>query len=71
MPIYEYRCKQCNHVFELKMTIEEKKKITIACPKCISEDVQQQLFGINFSGKKAGGGTSSGGCCGDGTGCCE
>ena len=70
MPTYEYLCRRCAHVFEKKMTIEEKENAMTTCPNCGSEDVRQQFFGVNFFGKKTGGRNSSGGCCGGGTGCC-
>lgn len=72
MPTYEYLCQRCGQVFEKKMTIEVKKKAKIKCPHCGSEDVEQQLFGVNFGGMKTGSGMASGGCCDDsgGTSCC-
>jgi len=70
MPTYEYRCERCSHTFEIKMTVDEKKKTKVSCPQCNSEEVGQQLFGVSFSGKKKTDRNSSGGCCGDGTGCC-
>lgn len=69
MPIYEYRCKLCDHVFEKAMSMKEKSGAKIVCPECSSEDIEQQLFGVNFSGKKTGDGKSSGCCCGDETDC--
>lgn len=70
MPTYEYLCRRCTHVFEKRMTLEEKQNAKATCPKCGSEDVRQQFFGVSFVGKKTGGGKTSGGCCGDGPGCC-
>jgi len=70
MPIYEYRCQRCDNVFEKKMPMKEKSKTRIVCPECSSEDVEQQLFGVNFSGRKTGDGKFSGGCCGEGNDCC-
>ena len=70
MPTYEYRCRRCNHVFEKRMTVEEKKNAKVSCPQCDSEEVRQQFFGLNLSGKKNARGNSSGGCCGGGPSCC-
>ena len=70
MPTYEFQCLQCNHVFEKKITVEEKKGMTVCCPQCNSETVRQQFFGVSFSGKKSAKGNDSGGCCGDGPSCC-
>ena len=70
MPTYEYGCRRCNHVFEKKMTIEEKKNTTVRCPECNSEEIRRQFFGVSFSGKKNTRENSSGGCCGGGLSCC-
>lgn len=70
MPTYEYLCRRCAHVFEKRMTVEEKKNTTVSCPKCNSEEVRQQFFGVSFSGKKSARGNFSGGCCGGGPSCC-
>jgi hypothetical protein len=52
------------------MSMKEKSGAKIVCPECSFEDVEQQLFGVNFSGKKTGDGKSTGGCCGDEADCC-
>ena len=70
MPTYEYLCRRCNHVFEKRMTVEEKKNTKVSCPQCHSKEVRQQSFGVSFSGKKSARGNSSGGCCGGEPGCC-
>ncbi len=70
MPTYEYLCRRCAHVFERKMTADEKKNTTVSCPLCKSEEVRQQFFGVSFSGKKSTRGNASGGCCGGGPSCC-
>ena len=38
MPIYEYRCKKCGNVFELRRSFEEMDKRT-SCTKCKSRAV--------------------------------
>jgi putative FmdB family regulatory protein len=70
MPTYEYLCRRCNHIFEKRMTVEEKTGTTVSCPECHSEEVRQQFFGLSFSGKKSAKGNSSGGCCEGGPSCC-
>jgi len=37
MPIYEYRCKSCNHPFEALIRGRE----TAACPECSGEDLER------------------------------
>ncbi|MCI0432845.1 MAG: zinc ribbon domain-containing protein [Gemmatimonadetes bacterium] len=38
MPIYEYRCGDCGHAFELLIRSAD----TPACPECGSEDLERQ-----------------------------
>jgi len=42
MPIYEYRCNDCKHVFDRVEPLAEHGK-TPHCPKCKSKKVQQVL----------------------------
>lgn len=43
MPVYEYRCTQCNRKFKVTMTVAEYEKKNVKCPKCGSKKVEQQL----------------------------
>ena len=70
MPIYEYRCKQCEREFEKYIPAAGTQ---VACPACASEQVMRKLsvFGLKTAGAlqpsaMSGGG---GGCCGGGCGC--
>lgn len=60
MPLYEYKCSDCDHKFEELVKSGEQK---IICPNCRSEKVQKAFstFAASVSG-----GTSSGGGCGRG-----
>ena len=66
MPIYEYRCKQCEQDFEKYVP---GAATAVACPSCASGEVMRKLsvFGLktvgNFMPSPTGGG---GGCCGGG-----
>jgi putative FmdB family regulatory protein len=53
MPIYEYRCEECDEKFELFVR-SIAKQTSSACPKCGSQRVRKDisLFGV--------GGTSGG-----------
>jgi putative FmdB family regulatory protein len=39
MPIYDYRCGECNHVFEKLVMPSKEPKLT--CPECESTDVER------------------------------
>ena len=70
MPIYEYRCKECEREFEKYVPSAGSQ---VACPACASEQVVRKLsvFGLKTAGAlqpsaMSGGG---GGCCGGGCAC--
>mgnify|MGYP002823978527 CR=1 FL=1 len=62
MPIYEYRCQDCGHVFEKMTTIS--KADDIPCVACESETTERQLsvFGVGKSSSKATTPCASGAC---------
>jgi putative FmdB family regulatory protein len=65
MPIYEFRCLGCGHVFEflkLKKEAEEMK-----CPKCNSEEVERVLSTVNVAKSVSGKSSSTVKSCGGGT----
>ncbi len=47
MPTYEFHCRKCDRVFELEESIgayeQHLKQHDHHCPKCESDDVDQQL----------------------------
>ena len=43
MPVYEYRCSDCHHVFDNVEPIAEHGGKAPPCPKCKSRHVQQVL----------------------------
>ncbi len=43
MPTYIYLCSQCGHEFQLIMSFKEYEEAKVACPKCNSPEVKQQL----------------------------
>lgn len=47
MPIYEFRCKQCDNTFE-KLFASSQRKSSPACPECESSDTTQlfSVFGV-------------------------
>jgi len=46
MPRYEFVCEKCNKPFEVIMTISEREKSDVKCPKCKSSKVVAQLGGF-------------------------
>ncbi len=42
MPVYEFKCSKCDHVFEVMGSYEEREK-TQTCPKCASTEVKQAI----------------------------
>ncbi len=46
MPIYEYRCKSCEHEFEEFQSIKDDR-LTI-CPKCNLAELQRLIGTTNF-----------------------
>jgi putative FmdB family regulatory protein len=70
MPIYEYRCKQCEGEFEKYVA---GTSTAVACPSCASEQVMRKLsvFGLKTVGALPSSGMSGGGggCCGGGCAC--
>jgi putative FmdB family regulatory protein len=43
MPHYEFMCEKCRKPFELTMTISERAKANVKCPKCQNTEVTPQL----------------------------
>jgi putative FmdB family regulatory protein len=43
MPTYVYLCGTCGEEFSLIMGIREYESAKVACPKCKSEEVKQQI----------------------------
>jgi putative FmdB family regulatory protein len=43
MPTYEFMCAICRTPFELTMTISEKEKGNVKCPKCKGDKVETQF----------------------------
>lgn len=46
MPTYEYVCIQCGAEFTRIMSLKEYEAGQIACPKCNSTEVKQQMSGF-------------------------
>ena len=46
MPRYEFMCEKCKKPFELIMTMSEREKREVKCPKCKGTKVVSQLAGF-------------------------
>jgi putative FmdB family regulatory protein len=42
MPVYEFRCTKCEHVFEVMGSYAEREKAQ-TCPRCSSTEVKQAI----------------------------
>lgn len=42
MPIFEYKCKDCEHIFEV-LAISKQKEANTQCEKCNSNQVEKIL----------------------------
>ncbi len=65
MPIYEYRCQECEHQFEILQRIGEGAD-DLACPRCDRRRLVKQ-----FSTFAAGGDAETGAAMSAGGGCCR
>jgi putative FmdB family regulatory protein len=59
MPVYEYRCEDCNERFELFVR-SSSQKMNPSCPKCGSHRVRKaiSLFGVGGARAVSTSGTS-------------
>ena len=55
MPIYNFKCKSCDHEFEHSCKIAERAIVEQAdCPKCDIPELKQILSKVNFSSDPLG-----------------
>lgn len=40
---YEYQCASCQEVFSVQMSLTEREKGEVTCPRCRSRDVDQRM----------------------------
>jgi putative FmdB family regulatory protein len=73
MPLYDYQCKQCQTVFEVRATFKEKEAgLEPECPQCHSKKTHQLLTTGLFLRKSDDGADVAWPGCGSnaGLGCC-
>ncbi|MCX5836815.1 MAG: zinc ribbon domain-containing protein [Deltaproteobacteria bacterium] len=56
MPIYEFKCRKCDNLFEILFR-SSNEKIEVSCPSCKSKKVDRQMsvFGGKIGNTSAGG----------------
>jgi putative FmdB family regulatory protein len=65
MPLYEFTCRKCGHVFEELLSAAELEQGKPKCPACRSARVEKG-FSAFATGGAGGGGAAVGGCGGGG-----
>jgi putative FmdB family regulatory protein len=69
MPMYEYRCRTCDDLFEVRRPMSESDAPT-ECPAGHAETVRLlSMFASAGSSPVDASGPGGGGCCGGGCGC--
>jgi putative FmdB family regulatory protein len=74
MPIYEYRCEDCDHSFEVLTSYAQRERAQV-CPSCESRKTQVQVSsfapvgGASEFSSTLPMAPSGGGCCGGACGC--
>ncbi|MBN1880675.1 MAG: zinc ribbon domain-containing protein [Deltaproteobacteria bacterium] len=67
MPLYEYKCRKCGHVFDVIHKISEDAR-DVPCPVCGTKDPVKQMSAVSSVTGTGTSGTVSGGSCGPGGG---
>jgi putative FmdB family regulatory protein len=67
MPIYEFRCLGCGHVFEILKLKKESEGLEMKCPKCGSPEAEKVLSTINVAKAVGGQARSTAKSCGSGS----
>ncbi len=47
MPIFEFKCIQCSHVFE-QIFVGSNHNVDLECPECHGEDLERVVSATNF-----------------------
>lgn len=48
MPIYEFRCAECGHIFE-KLIFESSEEADMSCPECKCEALERVVSRTNYT----------------------
>ncbi len=55
MPIYEFRCLRCGHIFEILKLKKESEEVEMKCPKCGHKKVERALSRVGLVRSRSGG----------------
>lgn len=47
MPIYEFRCLACSHIFEL-LSLAQDDTVEVRCPRCEAPEVERVLSRVSY-----------------------
>ena len=61
MPIYEFKCGDCDTRFE-EILMSSRKKLKPTCPECNTREVYRVMSGFNAGGSARRAGSSCGSC---------
>lgn len=58
MPIYEFRCLDCQHIFEL-LELSKEDRVEAKCPECGCDSLERVLSrtSYNMGGRRSGAGS--------------
>jgi len=68
MPMFEFRCRKCNHIFEEFVFSSNKSTEDLKCPNCRTENPEKLMSAFSSAGGGLQGSSSysSGSSCGSG-----
>ncbi|MTI95501.1 MAG: zinc ribbon domain-containing protein [Firmicutes bacterium] len=66
MPAYDFKCQDCETVYEARVPMQELNKSKLPkCPRCQSTNVKQVFRSVSFNRGRS----QRGGCCGPSCNC--
>jgi len=48
MPIFEFRCAECSHLFE-KLFLSSEERVDLSCPECKSETIERVMSKSSYA----------------------
>lgn len=52
MPIYDFKCNDCGHEFDILESVSEHDEHKEKCPKCKSENIERILVAVSVQTAK-------------------